>query len=256
MGFVILDRMKDALLTVPVSPLERVILLDMATAVDDAAPVYTWGRDRLARALGKTPGTKAAQSAVDRTLSSLRTRGLLVLVARPHRGRSAEYALAVLSAPRSERGPFPTAPVDNSENAPRSGTESTPVSGGMHPGLTGVPLPTTTNSPTRNSTLMRAAAPMTDAQRQNVADALEAIADRCDDLDVLALLPAEVAHLDGLPSNTRRKRMAAWAGLRFRAEQPGDGLEDDERLHDLLAAHGYVRDDDTDPWITYREETA
>lgn len=108
----------------------------------------------------------------------------------------------------------------------------------------------------RNSTLARAAAPMTDAQRQNVADALETIADRSDDVDVLALLPAEVAYLDGLPSDTRRKRIAAWAGLRSRAEQPGGGLEDDDRLHDLLTAHGHVRDDDTGPWATCREETA
>ncbi|WP_448712745.1 hypothetical protein [Microbacterium profundi] len=260
MGFVTYDRMKDALLSVPVSGLERTVLLDMAIAVLDEAPIYTWGHARLARALGKMPGTKATRSTLDRILSGLKARGLLVLVAKPHRGRSAEYALAVLNAPRSERGPFDAEPVDNSgttaANAPRSGAECAPVSDAMRPGLTGAPLTTTTNSLTRNNTLARAAVPMTDAQRRNVADAFDAIADRCDSIDVLMILPAELAYLDTLPADTRRKRIAAWTGLRSRAEQPGDGLEDDDRLHDLLAAHGHVRDDDTGPRATYREETA
>lgn len=97
---------------------------------------------------------------------------------------------------------------------------------------------------------------MTAPQRNNVADAFDAVADRCDSIDVLVFLPAELAYLDALPADTRRKRIAAWTGLRSRAEQPGDGLEDDERLHDLLAAHGHVCDDCTGPWATYREETA
>lgn len=59
MGFTTLDRMKDALLGVPVSPLERIVLLDMAVAVpDDGVPVYTWGHDRLARALGGSPAAR------------------------------------------------------------------------------------------------------------------------------------------------------------------------------------------------------
>ncbi|MFB7249648.1 hypothetical protein [Microbacterium sp. NPDC056234] len=254
--------MKDALLSVPVSPLERIVLLDMAVAVLDDAPVYTWGQERLARAIGKVPGTKAARSATDRVLSGLTRRGLIHLVAKPHRGRSAEYALAVLdgNAPRSDRGPFSAQPVDNSEvaadNAPRSRAECAPVSDVMRPGLTGAPLTTTTNSLTCNSTLARAAAPMTGAQRRNVTEAVEAADDRCDSIDVLAFLPGELALLDTLPADTRRKRIAAWTGLRSRAEQPGNGLEDDERLHDLLAAHGHVCDDCTGPWATYREETA
>ena len=97
---------------------------------------------------------------------------------------------------------------------------------------------------------------MTDAQRRNVSDALEAIAARCDAVDVLTSRPAELAYLDRLPSSARRPRIAAWAGLRSHAEQPGGDLEADPRLHDLLAAHGHVCDDCTGPWATYREETA
>lgn len=107
-----------------------------------------------------------------------------------------------------------------------------------------------------NSAERAATRPMTAPQRNNVADAFDAIADRCDSIDVLVFLPAELACLDTLPADTRRKRIAAWTGLRSRAEQPGDGLEYDERLHDLLAAHGHVCDDCTGPWATYREETA
>lgn len=145
MGFTTLERMKDALLTTAVSPLERIVLLDMAIAVDDVAPVYSWGHDRLALALGKPPGTRAATRAVERVLGSLRSRGLLVLTARPHRGRRAEYALALLdeNAPRSERGASVSRVTHGvHENAPRSASECTPVSDGMHPGLGGVPLPT------------------------------------------------------------------------------------------------------------------
>lgn len=144
MGFTTLERMKDALLTTTVSSLERIVLLDMATAVDDVAPVYSWGHDRLALALGKPPGTRAATRAVERVIGSLRARGLLVLTARPHRGRRAEYALALLdeNAPRSERGAFGSRVThDAHENAPRSEHECTPVSDGMDPGQTGVPLP-------------------------------------------------------------------------------------------------------------------
>ncbi|WP_307370215.1 hypothetical protein [Microbacterium sp. W4I4] len=99
---------------------------------------------------------------------------------------------------------------------------------------------------------------MTDAQRQNVTDALEVIAGRCDSVDVLAHLPAELAYLDTLPADARRKRITTWAGLRSRADQPGgDDLVEDDRLHNLLAAHGHVwTGDHSGPWATYREETA
>lgn len=99
---------------------------------------------------------------------------------------------------------------------------------------------------------------MTDAQHQNAHDAITAVAARTDAIDVLAYLPQELAYLDGLRAETRRKRMAAWAGLRCRAEQPGgDDLIEDDRLHNLLAAHGYVwRAEDPGLWAGYREETA
>lgn len=258
MGFATLDRMKDALLSVPVSPLERIILLDMAVAVADDSPAYTWGHERLARALGRQPGQKATKSALERVLSGLTARGLLVRTADAHRGRHAEYSLAVLTleGPRSDRGPFG---ADPAEKGPRSGGGWAPVSDLKGPGLSGAPLPESPPvSLTRNSA-ERADARiqrMTDAQRRNVSDALEAIAARCDAVDVLASRTAELAYLDRLTSSARRPRIAAWAGLRSHAEQPGGDLEYDPRLHDLLAAHGHVCDDCTDPWTTYQEETA
>ncbi len=89
---------------------------------------------------------------------------------------------------------------------------------------------------------------MTEDQRRNVSDALEAIADRCDGIDVLAFRELELDHLDGLPSAARRERIATWAGLRSYAHQPGGAPEYEPRLHDLLAAHGHVCDDCTSPW--------
>lgn len=110
----------------------------------------------------------------------------------------------------------------------------------------------------RNSAERAAVRPMTDAQRRNITDALETIGEQCDSIDVLVHLPAELTYMETLHADTRRKRISAWAGLRSRAEQPGgDDLVEDDRLHALLAAHGYVwRADDTGPWATYREETA
>ena len=154
MGFTTAERMKRAMLTTALSPLERIVLLEMAYAVDDTAPVYSWGHERLALVLAKTPGTKAATRAVERVLSALRERGLIVLTAKPHRGRRAEYALTVLdenaplsvrgalrgddepNAPRSERGALSD---ERDENGPRSGNEWTPVPARMDPGQTGVP---------------------------------------------------------------------------------------------------------------------
>ena len=89
---------------------------------------------------------------------------------------------------------------------------------------------------------------MTDPQRRNVSDALEAVAGRCVALDVLAFKHLELNYLDGLPPAARRERVATWAGLRSYAHQPGGDLECEPRLHDLLAAHGHVCDDCTDPW--------
>lgn len=100
--------MKITLRAIDVSRGERAVLIEMAYAVDDAAPIYSWGRDRLADVLGKEQGSTAAKSAVDRALASLRARGLITLVAKPHRGRRAEYALSVLdpNGHRSERCAF------------------------------------------------------------------------------------------------------------------------------------------------------
>jgi hypothetical protein len=137
--------MKNALLTTTVTSFERIVLLDMAVAVDDDAPLYSWGHDRLALALGKMPGTRSATRAVDRVLAGLRTRELVKLSGKPHRGRRAEYTLTVIeeNAPRSERGAFESRSADNPTNAPRFNDEWTPVSERMDPGLTGVPLPIT-----------------------------------------------------------------------------------------------------------------
>lgn len=146
MGFKTAERMKDALLTTTVSWAERVVLLEMGYAVDDNAPVYSWGRDRLARALGKTPGTTAATSAVDRVLGALRKREHIALIAKPHRGRRAVYALSVLDAAnahRSDRRPFDES---DHENAHRSDAESTSVSSGMHIAQTDVPLTISTDN--------------------------------------------------------------------------------------------------------------
>lgn len=105
MGFATLDRMKDALLSVPVSQLERVVLLDMAVAVEDGSLVYTWGHERLARAIGKEPGTTAAKQALSgRILPSLSRKHLIRKAADSYRGRHAEYVLSVLEGPTAARG--------------------------------------------------------------------------------------------------------------------------------------------------------
>lgn len=152
MGFLALDRMKRALLTVETSPLDRIVLLDMAVAVNDDSTIYSWGHERLALALGKPPRSKAARSAVDRVIARLTANGRIRLTAKPHPGRSAEYDLLLIrnDAPRSDRGASEEAAVEKTasaqNNAPRSSDECAPVWDEMHPGLTGAPLPTTTPS--------------------------------------------------------------------------------------------------------------
>ncbi|MGX1703724.1 hypothetical protein [Microbacterium sp. NPDC055357] len=97
MGYTTLERMKSALLTATVTSLERTVLLDMAIAVDDDAPLYTWGHDRLALAIGKRPGSPAAKQALSvRILPSLIAKGLIRLHSKAHRGHRAEYELLVL----------------------------------------------------------------------------------------------------------------------------------------------------------------
>lgn len=128
MGFTTLERMKDALLTTAVTPLERAVLLDMAVAVDDAAPVYSWGHDRLALAIGKTPGTAAAKQALSvRILPSLISKGLIRKTSDAHRGHRSVYELPVLDAPGMGNG---------------SEAEWVTVSEGMGNGLSVTPLPT------------------------------------------------------------------------------------------------------------------
>ncbi|QMU98210.1 hypothetical protein FVO59_14215 [Microbacterium esteraromaticum] len=105
MGFTTLERMKSALLTTTVTSLERAVLLDMAIAVDDDAPLYTWGHDRLALAIGKTPGTPAAKQALSvRILPSLISKGLIRKRSAAHRGHRAEYELLVLGDPGMGNG--------------------------------------------------------------------------------------------------------------------------------------------------------
>lgn len=82
---------------------------------------------------------------------------------------------------------------------------------------------------------------MTDAQRQNVIHALQAVDARCDSIDVLGYGEAELAFLDGLSARERNVRIRTWAGLRSRAlTDSGDDLVEDERLHALLSEHGYT----------------
>lgn len=255
MGFATLDRMKDALLTEPVSTLERIVLLDMAVAVADDSPVYTWGHDRLARALGRQPGLKATKSALERVLSGLTARGLLVRTGNAHRGRHAEYSLAVLEleGPRSERGPFP---ADPAEKGPRFEGERAPVSGLMGPGLSGAPLPVSlpvslpgnghrTRRPTAKD------APPTASQSAHLAD-LRAAVEGLETEQERASIPATVQDADALIGLYRAEvHRRAHNGEPF--DCPITDLSPDARryyedrgLADLFPGQ----------WATYREETA
>ncbi len=250
MGYKTHKRMGEALLRVKVPTMERVVLLDMALAVEDGTLVYSWGHDRLALAIGKEPGTPAAKQALSgRILPHLIERGLIHKTSQAHRGRHAEYVLSVLS----DRG------MGNGLEA-----ERVTVSTGMGNAQTVTPLPTPLPEFTdiRNSASPRWT--MTDAQRRNVLDALQAVDARCDSIDVNGFAEAELAYLDGLPPDERRERIATWSGLRSRAlTDAGDDLVEDERLHALLSPHGYTwpgpswptRIPGTDnTWTDHREE--
>lgn len=141
MGYTTHRQMSLVTLGAGLPKLERAALLDMALAVEDGSLIYAWGHERLAVALDKEPGTKAAKRALERVLSSLIGKGMIVRTSRAHRGHNAEYRLAVLegNGPRSERGPIVSASV---ENGPRSEAEWAPVLDRMGPGLGGAPLPT------------------------------------------------------------------------------------------------------------------
>lgn len=128
MGYLTHKRMSQALLGAKVPTLERIVLLDMALAVKDGTLVYSWGHDRLTLAIGKEPGTPAAKQALSgRILPSLARRGLIRKTSEAHRGRHAEYVLAVLS----DRG------MGNGLEA-----ERVTVSMGMGNAQTVTPLPT------------------------------------------------------------------------------------------------------------------
>jgi hypothetical protein len=105
MGFTTLERMKRALLTATVSSTERLVLLDMAVAVDDTTGIYSWGHERLALAIGKMPGTPAAKQALSgRVIPSLIARGLISKTSSAYPGHRAEYELLVLRGPESSNG--------------------------------------------------------------------------------------------------------------------------------------------------------
>lgn len=82
---------------------------------------------------------------------------------------------------------------------------------------------------------------MNNAQRENVLDALLAVAGRCESIDVMRFQDDELEHLDGLSVADRDARVRTWAGLRSRAlTDAGDDLVEDDRLHSLLSVHGYT----------------
>jgi hypothetical protein len=149
--------LKQILLDVDVTPYERAVLLDMATAVVEGSTRYTWGHDRLAGALGKRPRTTAAKRALSgRIIPSLVRKGLIAVAEKAHPGRNAEYELLVL-----HEGWEPVA-TESAGKAPMThpgmGTgleqEWVPVStnngyrfgAGMGTGLSGTPAPSSAPS--------------------------------------------------------------------------------------------------------------
>lgn len=240
MGYATHKRMSYSLLGAGLPTMERIVLLDMALAVEEGSLIYAWGHERLAVALDKEPGTKAAKRALERVLSSLVDKGLIVRTSRAYRGHNAEYRLTVAegNGPHSERGPVFT---EAAENGPRFEAEWAPVSEGLGPTLGGAPLPTHYRSTDtgHNNALPRRS--MTNPQRENVLDALLAVAGRCESIDVVRFRDTELAHLDGLSFADRDARIRVWVGLRSRAlTDAGDDLIEDDRLHDLLSVHGYT----------------
>lgn len=118
--------------------------------------------------------------------------------------------------------------------------------------------------PSRNTALPRRS--LTGAQRRNVLDALRAVDARCDSINVIGYADTELAYLDALTAEERRERITAWSGLRSRAATDlGDDLVEDDRLHVLLAAHGFVWPGPSwstripgtpDAWVEHRKESA
>lgn len=142
MGYAEVAAMKERLLSTPVTALERVVLLDMATAVADGSTVYTWGHDRLALAIDKEPRSVAAKRALSgRVFPSLIRKGLVRQTASAHRARRAEYDLVVL------HGMGTGQPVDNSGMGTGLDPEWVPVLDVMGTAQTGTPPPISPPTP-------------------------------------------------------------------------------------------------------------
>lgn len=239
---------------------------------ENAAYGYAWPtQDELAERTGYS------LRGIRNFITALEGAGLIRVVLKRVRGQwaNARYYLAVPeeyrradaewmrtaekrpAAPRADGEPVDNSMADGAPAAPGAGDHRHLVPSPAAPGADYKSHTSHQDQSPCNTAERGDDRPMTDAQRQNVVDAITAVAGGTDAIDVLAYLPQELTYLDGLRPDTRRKRISAWAGLRSRAQLPGgDDLVDDDRLHDLLAAHGYVwRGDDTDPWATYREET-
>lgn len=108
MGYVELEQVKDALLArddIRLTNQERIVILDMADALRPATVVYEFGWDRLAKALGKVPGTKAAERALERVVLGLRTKGVLDRIRVGGNGRTAAYDMLLLTEVRQESCP-------------------------------------------------------------------------------------------------------------------------------------------------------
>lgn len=99
MGYVELASMKTALIDrtdIHLTGQERIVLLDMAIAVPAGSVLYEFGWDRLALALGKVPGTKAAERALERLTLSLRNKNVISRTRPGGNGRTAQYKLDLL----------------------------------------------------------------------------------------------------------------------------------------------------------------
>lgn len=108
MGYLELEQVKDALLDrddVHLTGQERTVLLDMAAALRHATVVYEFGWDRLAKAIGKSPGTKAAERAMERIMLGLRTKGVIERIRVGGNGRTARYDILLLTHVSEESCP-------------------------------------------------------------------------------------------------------------------------------------------------------
>lgn len=213
------------------------------------------GQDLIARESGQSP--RAVRLALKRLIEV----GLVEVLSRGTR-QGNRYRVGA-------RPPIPARDAAMRENA--AGIEARRASDS---GTTCLPIPapgayevdpwkkTQEVDPSRNTALPRRR--LTEAQRRNVLDALRAVDARCDSIDVTGYADAELTHLDALTAEERRERITAWSGLRSRAATDrGDDLVEDDRLHVLLAAHGFEWSGPSWPtripgipeaWTDHREE--